>query len=373
MNPQFNPLFQPYVLNNGISVKNRLVVAPMTHFSSNADGTLSRQEKIFLSNRATGMGMFILAATLVADNGKAFIGQPEAIYAFQLPSLRETARLIQSQGAKAILQIHHGGKLAQQELLKGHDKVGPSDDKESGTRALTDVEVFELIQAYANAVELAIQAGFDGVEIHGANNYLIQQFYSAHSNRRTDQWGGNREKRMHFPLAVVDASVAVREKYQREDFIIGYRFSPEEPEPQGLTMEDTFALIDALVRKPLQYLHISLHDFYKHIRRGADPAIYRIQSVHERIGGKLPLIGVGNLFNAEQILAAYRTGWAEFIALGKTVLINPTIASLIAAGKEHEIITELDPDKTDHYGIPDVLWSRCIQGSPMLPPLKSKD
>ena len=182
---------------------------------------------------------------------------------------------------------------------------------------------------------------------------LIQQFYSAQTNCRTDAWGGSLEKRMAFPLAVVDAVVGVRTKYQRPDFIIGYRFSPEEPGDKGLTMAETFALIDALVEKPLQYLHISLWDFYKQARRGADTSLTRMQLVHDRIGGKLPLIGVGNLFTAEQILKAYQTGWAEFIALGKTVMINPTIATLIATGKESEIVAELDPEKADHYGIPD--------------------
>ena len=210
------------------------------------------------------------------------------------------------------------------------------------------------------------------MEIHGANNYLIQQFYSGHSNRRSDEWGGSREKRMRFPLAIVDEVLAVKAKYQATDFIVGYRFSPEEPEELGLTMEDTLALIDALKGKALQYLHISLHEFYKKARRGADTNICRVQLVHERIGGRLPLIGVGNLFTAEQIIVAYNTGWAEFIALGKTVMINPTIATLIKNGKESEIVTVLDPKKEDQYGIKGILWDLCTKGGAWLPPLDGK-
>lgn len=369
MNPAFTPLFQPYTLNNGIEIRNRLAVAPMTHFASNEDGTLSEQEQLFLSNRAENIGLFITAATLVAENGKAFHGQPEAISEQHLDSLTRTANVIKSQGAKAILQIHHGGDKSIPDLLHGKDVVAPSDNAEVGVRALTEAEILSLIQAFGNATDLAIRAGFDGVEIHGANNYLIQQFYSAQTNRRTDAWGGSLEKRMAFPLAVVDAVVGVRTKYQRPDFIIGYRFSPEEPGDNGLTMSETFVLIDALVEKPLQYLHISLWDFYKQARRGADTSLTRMQLVHDRIGGKLPLIGVGNLFTAEQILKAYQTGWAEFIALGKTVMINPTIATLIATGKESEIVAELDPEKADHYGIPDLLWSFCVKGGAWLPPV----
>ncbi|WGE31873.1 NADH-dependent flavin oxidoreductase [Actinobacillus genomosp. 2] len=373
MNPKFSPLFESYQLNNGVEIKNRLVVAPMTHFGSNPDGTLGQNEQKFIENRAGDIGMFILAATLVQDGGKAFHGQPEAIHTDQLPSLKKTADLIKAQGAKAILQIHHGGKLALTELLNGKDKISASADEETGTRAATVAEIESLIAAFANATALAIEAGFDGVEIHGANNYLIQQFYSGHSNRREDEWGGSREKRMRFPLAVVDAVVAEKQKAAKSDFIIGYRFSPEEPEELGLTMEDTLALIDALTAKPLQYLHISLWDFYKHARRGADMNLSRMQLIHERIAGKLPLIGVGNLFSAEQIAQAFNTGWAEFIALGKTVMINPAIATLIKQGREAEIVTELDPNKADQYGIHGILWDLSVQGGAWLPPVKGQD
>lgn len=374
MNPKYAPLFQTYTLNNGVTIKNRLVVAPMTHFGSQADGLISDQERTFLSNRAGDMGLFITAATLVQKDGKAFHGQPEATGEHCLDSLKETAQILRQQGAKAILQIHHGGSKAIDDLLDGLDKISASASEAEHTREATAKEVEALIASYAQAADLALRAGFDGVEIHGANAYLIQQFYSAQSNRRNDQWGGSLENRMRFPLAVVDAVVAVREKHQRDDFIIGYRFSPEEPGDDGLTMTETDALIDALVQKPLQYLHVSLWEFDKKIRRGGDTAQTRMQFIHERINGKLPLIGVGNLFTADQILAAYETGWAEFIALGKTVMINPHIATQIREGREDEIETQLDPTRADHYGFPDTLWSSTSSGTQSwLPPVKGAE
>ena len=374
MNPKYAPLFQTYTLNNGVTIKNRLVVAPMTHFGSQADGLISDQERTFLSNRAGDMGLFITAATLVQKDGKAFHGQPEATGEHCLDSLKETAQILQQQGAKAILQIHHGGSKAIDELLDGLDKISASASEAEHAREATAKEVEALIASYAQAADLALRAGFDGVEIHGANTYLIQQFYSAQSNRRNDQWGGSLENRMRFPLAVIDAVVAVREKHQRDDFIIGYRFSPEEPGDDGLTMTETGALIDALVQKPLQYLHVSLWEFDKKIRRGGDTAQTRMQFIHERINGKLPLIGVGNLFTADQILAAYETGWAEFIALGKTVMINPHIATQIREGREDEIETQLDPTRADHYGLPDTLWGFASSGTQSwLPPVKGAE
>ena len=374
MNPKYAPLFQTYTLNNGVTIKNRLVVAPMTHFGSQADGLISDQERTFLSNRAGDMGLFITAATLVQKDGKAFHGQPEATGEHCLDSLKETAQILRQQGAKAILQIHHGGSKAIDDLLDGLDKISASANEAEHAREATAEEVEALIASYAQAADLALRAGFDGVEIHGANGYLIQQFYSAQSNRRNDQWGGSLENRMRFPLAVVDAVVAVREKHQRDDFIIGYRFSPEEPGDDGLTMTETGALIDALVQKPLQYLHVSLWEFDKKIRRGGDTAQTRMQFIHERINGKLPLIGVGNLFTADQILAAYETGWAEFIALGKTVMINPHIATQILEGREDEIETQLDPTRADHYGFPDTLWKLATSGTQSwLPPVKGTE
>lgn len=374
MNPKYAPFFQTYTLNNGVTIKNRLVVAPMTHFGSQADGLISDQERTFLKNRAVDMGLFITAATLVQKDGKAFHGQPEATGEHCLDSLKETAQILQQQGAKAILQIHHGGSKAMDNLLDGLDKISASASEAEHTREATAEEVEALIASYAQAADLALRAGFDGVEIHGANGYLIQQFYSAQSNCRNDQWGGSLENRMRFPLAVIDAVVAVREKHQRNDFIIGYRFSPEEPGDDGLTMTETGALIDALVQKPLQYLHVSLWEFDKKIRRGGDTAQTRMQFIHERINGKLPLIGVGNLFTADQILAAYETGWAEFIALGKTVMINPHIATQIREGREDEIETQLDPTCADHYGFPDTLWEFASSGTQAwLPPVKDKE
>ena len=355
-------LFQSYTFNNGVTVSNRLAVAPMTHLASDDNGHITDEERQFLTDRFRGIGLFISAATLVHEGGKAFYGQPEAIGPEDLPSLREVARIAHDQGAKALLQIHHGGWQSIPALNPNGEIFAPSEHPETGAKALTEAQILSIIDGYGRAAELALEAGFDGVEIHGANNYLIQQFFSAQSNRRTDAWGGSLQNRLRFPLAVVDAVTAVRDKHAKPEFIIGYRFSPEEAGEDGLTMTETGALIDALIQKPLQYLHVSLWEFDKKIRRGGDTAQTRIQFIHDRINGKLPLIGVGNLFTADQILAAYETGWAEFIALGKTVMINPHIATQIREGREDEIETQLDPTRADHYSLPDTLWGFASSG-----------
>lgn len=365
-------LFQSYAFNNGVEIKNRLVVAPMTHLASDENGHITADERRFLNNRFEGFGLFIAAATLVAEGGKAFYGQPEAIGEEDLPSLREVAEIAHQQGAKALLQIHHGGWQALPDLNPNGEIFAPSAHTATGAKALTDAQIRSIIAGYANAAELALQAGFDGVEIHGANNYLIQQFFSAQSNQRSDEWGGNLENRMRFPLAVVDAVTDIVKKHQRPDFIVGYRFSPEEAGDNGITMTETFALIDALVTKPLQYLHVSLWNFYKLARRGADETRTRIEQLHERIGGKLPLIGVGNIYTSEQAEKAMATGWAEFIALGKTLMLNPNWAELAANGGE--FATEIDPDRAEEYRLPARLLHLNLQGDQAwLPPVKGME
>ena len=365
-------LFQSYAFNNGVEIKNRLVVAPMTHLASDENGHITADERRFLNNRFEGFGLFIAAATLVAEGGKAFYGQPEAIGEEDLPSLREVAEIAHQQGAKALLQIHHGGWQALPDLNPNGEIFAPSAHTATGAKALTDAQIRSIIAGYANAAELALQAGFDGVEIHGANNYLIQQFFSAQSNQRSDEWGGSLENRMRFPLAVVDAVTNIVKKHQRPDFIVGYRFSPEEAGDNGITMAETFALIDALVTKPLQYLHVSLWNFYKLARRGADETRTRIEQLHERIGGKLPLIGVGNIYTSEQAEKAMATGWAEFIALGKTLMLNPNWAELAANGGE--FATEIDPDRAEEYRLPARLLHLNLQGDQAwLPPVKGME
>lgn len=111
---------------------------------------------------------------------------------------------------------------------------------------------------FGEATRRAIQAGFDGIELHGANTYLLQQFFSPHSNRRTDKWGGSVEKRMTFALEVIKRVHETVEKYANRPFIVGYRISPEEIEEPGIRMADTLQFIDVLAEQPIDYLHVSM-------------------------------------------------------------------------------------------------------------------
>ena len=367
MKEKYKDLFTPYTLPNGVELKNRIVMAPMTHWSSNVDGTVTDAEIKYYTRRSRGVSMVITACTHVTANGQGFHGQFAAYSDDFIPELERVAIAIKEQGAKAVLQIYHGGKMSPPKLVPNGEIVSASDipterDGRTGKtpRPLTEGEIEDIINAYGEATRRAIEAGYDGVEIHGANGYLIQQFFSPHSNRREDRFGGTLENRMAFPLAVVDKVISVVEEYGDSSFIVGHRFSPEEPEENGITMADTLALVDALADKELDYLHVSLGDFFSTAHRGVeDLTKTRIEYLLEKINDRLPLIGVGSIYSAEDARKAFETG-VPLLALGRELLIDPDWVQKVVDGKESQIVTKLAKDKQEELVIPDPLWKMIM-------------
>ena len=375
-------LFEKVTLNNKVEVPGRLVIAPLTLFSSNPDGSISEGERNYLKCRATGVGMYILGATAVAEDGFCFPGNPRAISEKDLPTLEERAKIIKSQGALAINQIHHAGALALKQY-SGVNPLAPSAEKANENlkflgqyttpcQEFTDERIKKLINEFANATELSLKAGFDGIEFHAANKYLFQQFYSPSFNKRTDDWGGSDEKRMNFSLKVIDACCKIREKYNRPDFIIGYRLSPEEPFEDGLTMTETLKLVKVLVTKPIQYIHVSLLDYFKKIRRGEGAGQERLKVIHNETKGKVALIGVGNLRNENDFNRALDSGFSEFIAVGCASMVNKDLGILLKENRGKEISEEIDPDSPEKYCMPEPLWKMSLQGINFFPPIKGK-
>ncbi|MFJ8259076.1 NADH-dependent flavin oxidoreductase [Peribacillus asahii] len=371
MNKNDQHLLSPYTFANGVELKNRIVMAPMTNFSSNPDGTVTEAEVNYYARRSKGVSMVITACTYVTPNGKGFHGEFGGDSDEMIPSLKQLAKGIKDQGAKAVLQMFHGGRMCPPELVPNGEIVSASDipaEKSSTSteepavkpRALTESEVEEIIHAFGETTRRAIEAGFDGVEIHGANGYLIQQFFSPHSNRREDRFGGSLEKRMAFPLAVVDKVKNVVKEHAQSPFIVGYRFSPEEPETPGITMADTLALVDALADKDLDYLHVSLTEFFSTARRGVDDGNKtRIEYLLETINNRVPLIGVGSIYSADDARKAFKTG-VPLLALGRELIIDPDWVQKVAEGREDEIVTQIDKSKQEQLVIPDPLWNAII-------------
>lgn len=321
----------------GLTLKNRVVMAPMTTRMSFYDGVVTQDELKYYSLRTGEVGAVITAAANVQEGGKGWEGELSVSSDEFIPSLSRLASTIKRNGTKAILQLFHAGRMTDSKILRGVQPVSSSAiaaerPNAEIPRALTEDEIFGVIEDFKKATQRAIQAGFDGVEIHGANTYLIQQFFSPHSNRREDQWGGSLEKRFNFINQLVDAVIVVVDNSKVKDFIVGYRFSPEEYEEPGIKITDTFYLIDKLADKKLDYLHISLGDFKKVSASEDFKEKSILQYVHEKINGRVPLIGVGDIRtkqDAEDTLTN-----AELVAVGRSLIIDPHWTSKVLEGKE---------------------------------------
>jgi 2,4-dienoyl-CoA reductase-like NADH-dependent reductase (Old Yellow Enzyme family) len=198
------------------------------------------------------------------------------------------------------------------------------------------------------------------VELHGANTYLIQQFFSPHSNRRQDEWGGSMENRLRFPLACVSA-VADAVKSASGPFIIGYRLSPEEIEEPGITIDDTLMLIDRLAEERLDYLHVSTRNYNDGLLRDlpfeeriklmarmhvferppfGDPALRPTKRIIDHMQGRLPVIGVGRIVTADDALAIRKDG-CDLVAVGRILLTEPEWLAKVKSGNEDAIRTSL--------------------------------
>ncbi|WP_298784983.1 NADH-dependent flavin oxidoreductase [uncultured Marinococcus sp.] len=370
MNEKYTPLFQPLTLPNGVTLRNRFVLAPLTHVSSNEDGTISDQELPYIEKRSEDVGLAITAASNVTALGKAFPGQPSIARDSDIEGLRQQAAVMKKNGAKAVAQIHHGGAQSLPKLTPGGDVAAPStielasfgEPQKHHARPITKEEIEETIQAFGEATRRAAQAGFDGVEIHGANHYLIQQFVSPYYNRRDDEWADP----FKFPLAVVDEVTASAREHGGDDFIVGYRFSPEEAESPGITMELTKELIDQLADQPLDYFHVSLMDIHSETREGPYYGKKRIQLIHDWIDGRAPLVGIGSIFTADDALSALETG-TELVCLGRELLLDYQFVRKIQEGREHEINATFDPNEPTKYHVPEPLWQQLYNGFYPLP------
>nr|WP_125685347.1 NADH-dependent flavin oxidoreductase [Levilactobacillus fujinensis] len=345
---------QPKTLKSGVQIKNRVVLPPMTECMALENGEVSREELRYADIHTGGVGMFITPVAYVNARGKGFEGQLSAAEDRFIPGLRKLARAIQKNGSKAILQIFSVGRMSTSAILRGQQTVSASavaalrPGAETPV-ALTATEIEQTITDFGEATRRAIAAGFDGVEIHGANTYLIQQFFSPHSNRRTDKWGGSVEKRMTFPLRIVaEVQRAVKENSNRP-FAVGYRFSPEEIEEPGITLADTLKLVAKLDTLGLDYLHVSMGNVWRTSLRDHDdqePVIKKIQ----RAVSQTPLISVGSIdtpADAERVMTAD----IDFVAIGRESIREPQWVEKVVAGAEDSIRYTLPLADLDELGI----------------------
>jgi 2,4-dienoyl-CoA reductase-like NADH-dependent reductase (Old Yellow Enzyme family) len=250
-------LFEPLGFARGAGMKNRFMLAPLTNCQSHDDGCLSEDEFRWLTLRARGgFGLTMTCAAHVQARGQGFAGQLGVFSERHLDGLSRLAAAVKAQDSLAMVQLHHAGMRAPAGLI-GETPVCPSDNAETGARALALDEVRTLVDDFVAAAVRAERAGFDGVEIHGAHGYVISQFLSPEINQRTDQYGGSPDNRARLLSEIV---AGVRASC-RAGFLLGVRLSPER---FGLRLGEIRAVAQQLLADgAIDLLDLSLWDVFK--------------------------------------------------------------------------------------------------------------
>ncbi len=262
-------LFDSVKIGN-LELKNRIIYAPMTRSRANDEGVQPDFVADYYVQRASA-GLLITEATNVSPLAKGYVRTPGIYTAQQIDSWRKVTAAVHAAGGKIFMQIFHTGRIALPDFLpENQQPVAPSAVKAAGQnytdegmkefvepRALTNQEVKETIQDFGEAAKNAIEAGFDGVELHGASGYLVQQFLMKPVNLRTDEYGGSIENRTRFLFEVLDAlSEAVGSER------VGVKLSPAMPfnDIQEPDADEVYAYVcKKLNDKNLAYLHLGDH------------------------------------------------------------------------------------------------------------------
>lgn len=378
-----NQLRDTVTLRHGAKLHNRIVLPPMLTFSGKEGGFASDDTINYYKARSQAAGLLIAEYHYVSETGGPCTppGIPEQLGIYDdehFDSIRAIASALKKDGNKAILQIHHGGREAMGRAAKGKEVLAPSAIDYSflsyPVREMTNEEIEEIIKDFGRAAKRAIDAGFDGVEIHGANHYGIQQFFSKLSNHRTDKWGGSLEKRMAFPLAVVKEVKSVIEQYAPEDFIIGYRISPEEihGDDIGYTYDEAMQLIQEVIKYELDYIHLSLWaGGYSAIPHGGQKSFGEYYK--EILDDKTKLIVVGGVFDEASAQEAVEK-YTDLIAVGRGTLVDPEFGKKIDEGKGDTIVHEITPEQLEKAcWTPGLLRVFTSEGQMGLPPIPNAE
>lgn len=354
-------LFEEVKLNSGEIFKNRICMSPMTTQSAFYDGGVTKELIEYYRERSGEAGAIIVESCFVENNGRGFPGAVGIDKDDKVAGLKKLATAIKEKGSKAIVQIYHAGRMAWPVLNGGAVPICPSPvaalrPNAPVPREMTDEQITEMVGYFADATRRAIEAGFDGIEIHGANTFIVQQFFSPHSNRRHDKWGGNRENRARFAKEIVKAAKEVIKEKKADNFIIGYRFSPEELEQPGISFDDTMYLLNELAKFNLDYFHFSMGLYNRSsIIDPDDPEELITQYLAKRSPelAKIPIMGVGSILQRKDAEAALALGY-DLLAIGKGFLVDQHWVSSIKADKE--VPDFADKNSQERLVIPDPLW-----------------
>lgn len=318
-------LFEPLRLNDTITLNNRILMAPLTRCMADDDLVPTQAMADYYGRRAAA-GLIISEAVIIRPDGQGYPNTPGLFTPAQIDGWRVVTNAVHSNGGKIFAQLWHTGRVAHSHFFGGQT-IAPSAIAIEGSvprqrdltyetpKAVTHEDIEQLVSDYSQAAANAIDAGFDGVEIHGANAYLIDQFLHHDSNRRTDEYGETPENMARFPLAVVDA-ICQRIGNERT----GLRVSPGayvnmKGDSRDRQVFDYF--FAELEKRDLAFLHIGIFDDAMEFDYLEGRA-----SSYARKHYNQTLVGVGS-YSAQTGAEAIETGKFDLLAIGRPFIANP--------------------------------------------------
>lgn len=333
-------IFTPIKIGN-VELRNRIVMPPMSTRLSNPDGSVSPRLIRYFEERAKGgAGMIIVEYSYIDEvASKAAVCQLGVQNDNLLPGLSELSEAIKAHGAKAFLQICHGGGQSPSGLINRKPVAPSAISPKAGAdipQELTIEEIKQIIRAFGEAALRAKKAGFDGVEIHGAHGYLLNQFLSPRFNKRNDAYGPDFGGRVRFALEIVDA---IRNRVGNE-FPVGFRLNVSDYLSNGIETEETQELVKMLEAHGINYIHASAGTYESHQFMISPAYLQRAHLVHLSRAIKsvvnIPVITVGGI-NHEVAPQIIENGDADLVAIGRALVADPELPKKMWEGRNREI------------------------------------
>jgi 2,4-dienoyl-CoA reductase-like NADH-dependent reductase (Old Yellow Enzyme family)/thioredoxin reductase len=336
VNDSFPQLFSPFKFA-GLETRNRIVMAPMGTGLPELDGTSNARTAAYYRRRAEGgVGMMTLEASLISPDAHG-VGPELRLHGKEfLPGLRQLVETLQPYEIPVGIQLWHPGR----QTLLG-EPVGPSavplSSRTPVPRALTVDEIRDYVGWYALSAEIAREAGFDFVEVHGAHCYLPCEFVSPLSNLREDEYGGSLENRARFPLEIVGA---IRERCGA-DYPISYRISGEEGAEGGFTLDDSIQVCRWLEEAGVDTISVSAGNWYAlHLTIGPMflPRGYLLHLARAiKAAVSVPVMAAGRLDDPELAEAVLERGDADLIGIGRALIADPDWPRKVESGDRRAI------------------------------------
>lgn len=307
---------QSLTLRCGLRLHERIAMAPLTNTQSAKDGCLGEDELRWLARRARdGFRWISTCAAFVSEEGHAWQGQLGISDTRHLDGLTRLASALHEHGARSVVQLHHAG--VQASLAPGA-RLGPVADDTANVRAATPEDIRRVTEDFVAAAQLAERAGFDGVEIHGANGYLFTSFLAPADNTRDDDYGGNlagRARLLREVMRAVRASVSA-------SFAVGVRLSPVDVWSQrGLVLDDGVRVGQWMAEDGADFVHLSLADAAAPpLHEPGKPPVAR--AFRDALPGEVPIFAAGNIWTREDAAQATAAG-VDVVVLGRAAIAHP--------------------------------------------------